>query len=349
MLIRCHADDLRVSLTRARVLAAWFGAHYRVAFAVPRDDFEAARGFLPADAQIYRLPPGDDEEAARLQLLHQKHHHRILLVDHPSAGSAYLFRLQRIFDHLTLFDGGGAGLVHAQVLVNDRFTAASHRYDCSGGVKLLLGPKFHIADPNPLPVPVQQPLHHLLLCLGEPELVQRLLRVLATIEGVPEIHLLCREDDPVRRLLTTLRDLFPGRKPSPVLLTDDGPFPFERYPFVITEADARCPMFAQRRQFFLTVAAHKHQLEEAYAINQLGVAPTLGWAASRTDVELAGLLRGYLADHAGRTRHAALAGVAVDGKGLSRLAHFIPAEKGVGRGESGAGEALVEQDPTRSS
>ncbi len=326
MLIRCQADDLRVSFTRARVLSQWFAVHYRIAIMVPKDHFEIARAFIGSAYPIYRLPDGEEAEAERIQMLHRKHHHRILLLDRPDSSSSFLFRLHRIFDHLTVFDPKVSGLIHGNVLLNDSFTAAGLRYDCSSGLKLLLGPKFHITQPNaPLP-PAQTPLTHLLICLRDEALIKRLLELLAPLRGVPQIHVLCQPEAGIRRELTLIKQRHPHLDLSPVLMDDNGPFPYERYPFVISEADGRCPMFARNGQFFINLAAQKEQLTDAYTLNQLGISPTMGWLESKSDPELSNLLQNYLEDPARRRQFATAAAGSIDGKALSRLAHFIPAE-----------------------
>jgi len=330
MLIRCdiHQDNGIEDLARSRVFGDFFKARgYQIAFAVRKSSYVQARQFLGEETTLYRLPEQEDEELERIGHLQRVHGHRVIFINMIAANSAYLFHIRRLFDHVIFFDHGAKYLIYADIILNPSIAAANHPCNCNPEARLLLGPKFHICSPTPSPPPDQFSLQYILLNLGNKEdPAFPVLAALASLKKAPIVHVLCDRTSKIPVKLRAFKETYPDLDVHPVIKSDSEAFPYERYPFIITTANIHCLDFVRAGLFFVTLAAYQDQLEQAYGLHQLGVSPTLGWFPSKKTVEVARHLEQYLQDPKTRTGFVQSGKALIDGGGLSRMAHFIPAE-----------------------
>jgi len=331
MLIRCDVGgaagttDLRVCMKWAAHFAA---KGYRISWAVNKDGIEAARALLGDAADLHRIPPDQDGDLERMTLLHRKGRHQSAFVNLRALDSAYLFNLRRLFRATVVYDHGSRILVYATAIVNPDIVAMGHRYKCNPEAKLLLGPKFFIPGRQLAQAPdPARPVDHALLAMPSgAQGLASLLRGFALLPDPPALDLLCPDTEAVETMVAALR---PPDRPLQVRTLKPNlvePIPYERYAFIVTEPNRDCLALAQMGLFFVTVAMNKSDLERAYALEQLGVSPTLGWHQTKTAEACRDFLQPFLARPELRTKHAAVGPKLIDGQALKRLEHFVPFE-----------------------
>ncbi len=332
MLFRCDIDPTHglVDLYQASLLAACFQARgHQVAYAIRKDGLDAARRFLGEDAQIFRMPDAAEEDAERLGHLARTHKHRVLFVMLREPSSAYMFQVHRLFPFTAVIDRGTAQMIYANLVINGRLNAQTHAYSCCPEARLLLGPRYHICDPSPLPTASWPPtVDRLLISLGaDEELIAEVLAGLARLESCPEVHLLL-PDELMLQGFEAWSSQFPDLSLLPILPEPGKPFAYHEYPLLLVEMSELCLDLARQGLCFATVATHKAFLQEAYQLEQLGVALTLGWRLSKRAEGIAELIGGLLADGARREAQRRQGPQLVDGQAVLRIARFVPGEAG---------------------
>ena len=344
MLFRCSIPDPDASpspkpgdwtpLRQSVVLANFFATRgYRIAFAVNRSQHDMARRLLGKEATIYRVPNDPEHELKRLAHLRRLHKHNICIVNRPGCDSAYLFGIYRQFPFSAVVDHGSRFLVYAHMIINPDVSAPSLGYSCSPSAKLLLGPKFHIAPEVAAPTcPAPPSVPHLLIWVGNDEsVIFKLLSALNRMTAPPAITLCYRRDADLRRRLAAFTVGHPRLDINALLFEPDAHPTWEAFTAVVVDPDGPYLDLAQRGIFFVTAAPTAAQLQPCYILEQLGVSPTLGWPNSRSDQQIAGQLERLLGDQILRRRYSTMGPQLVDGKGLSRIAHFIPREDELGK------------------
>ncbi len=332
MLFRCDIDPIHglVDLYKASLLAACFKARgQQVAYAIRKDGVEEARRFLGEDAQIFRMPDDPGEDADRLAHLSRTHKHRVLFVMLREVSSAYLFQVHRLFPFTAVVDRGATHMIYANLVVNGRLNAQTHSYTCCPEARLLLGPRYHLCDPSPLP-PKAWParVDRLLLSLGQDEeLIDEVLAGLANLPHSPEVHLLLA-DDALLPSVVFWSARFPQLHITPIVPTTGEAFAYHEYPLLLVEMGELCLDLARQGLCFATVATHKDQLQDAYLLEQLGVAPTLGWRLSKRAEAIADVLGALLADAPRREAQRRQGPQLVDGQAVLRIVRFVPGEAG---------------------
>lgn len=332
MLFRCDIDPTHglVDLYQASLLATCFQARgQQVAYAVRKDGVEAARAFLGEDAQIFRMPDDPSEDADRLSHLSRTHKHRVLFVMLRDVSSAYLFQVHRLFPFTAVVDRGTTQMIYANLVVNGRLNAQTHTYSCCPEARLLLGPRYHICDPSPLP-PKTWPasVDRLLLSLGQDEeLISEVLTGLDSLPNCPEVHLLLA-DDVLLPGVASWSARFPNVQLVPIVPVPGQAFAYHEYPLLLVEMGELCLDLARQGLCFATVATHKEQLQEAYLLEQLGVAPTLGWRLSKRADAIAEVMGALLTDASRREAQRRQGPQLVDGQAVLRIARFVPGEAG---------------------
>ncbi len=326
MLFRCDVNEETGldDLAQCKTCGDFFATRGQsTGYAVNRNGYERAREFLGERASVYRIPDSEDEEIRRIAHLHRKHKHKVVFLHLRRTSSSYLFHIRRHFTHTAVFDRGSNFLIYADTIINPSITATNHRYECITEARLLLGPKFHICDPRPPTPPSQEKPSHLLLNLSaKEELAIPILEALEDCEEVPEIHVLCRSDEDFSKEL--FQRAYANLEVHPVRPSEGAPFPFQHYPIIITEAGLRCLDFARAGLFYINLAGARDQLEQAYALNQLGMSPSLGWFPAKKRAEIRTVLQHFLEDPERRAKYVRKGPQSVDGRGLYRIAHFIP-------------------------
>lgn len=333
MLIRCDVYPGFEDLARAQVFGEFFKARgFRVAYAVRKEGHDAARRFLGDDNIIYRIPVSEDGEVERIGYLHRKHKHQILYVDRRNLSSSYLFQVRRFFASTVVLDRGSDFLIYGDIIINPAVGAPTHRYNCSSGAKLLLGPKFYFGANLATPSSLEQLF--VLLKGGENwERIKTLLLAMADVADSLTVHVLCDPMGKVRSELGPFKEANPQFDVHPVIHSEDSLFPYDRYRLVLTQADEICLDLAAWGVPFATFAYRQDHLENAYALNQLGVAPTLGWAQAKKPEEMTDFFRQCILDEARRTGFVTHGQQLLDGQGLARIAHSLPREERMPRAE----------------
>ncbi len=331
MLIRCNVDaqtglqDLRT----CRAFGDFFRERgYRVAYAVNKAGHEAARAFLGERAELFRIPPEEELDLDRMKLLQRKHRHQIVLVCLRQTSSAYLFNIRRQFRCAVVYDRGSKFLMYGTLIVNPDFVAGGHGYNCDQEAKLLLGPKYYIVDPQaPEPPSAAAKVERTLLAFaGSEEALPPLLGAFALMENPPEIDALCRRPETVAGVVDHFRA---KREDLVVNLLADAPnhdLALENYGMIVAESTRECLDLAYRGLFFVTMATDKSNLARAYAMEQLGLSPTLGLRQTKTAEDCREILERCLRRPALRVKHAAMGRQMVDGQALSRLERLMPPE-----------------------
>lgn len=329
MLLRCEVDPEYGldDLARCLILARGLSPHgYRIAFAVRKTDFDSAKAMIGEEFPIYRLPLEEDQEIERLGHLHRKHKHQILYVDLRHTTSAYLFRVRRLFKHTVVYDRGSKYFLYADTLINTAITAHHHPYQCVPEAHLLLGVKFHVGQPLPK-APLPGPASHLLIHTGNhPELLHLILNALEKLYQRLTIHVLCQPNGSLKEVIRRVREDHPEAPIHPVHRPADQRFPYERYPFILAQANHDCLDLARTGRFFATIAAERDQLATAFALEQLGICPTLGWYPTKNESDIEQFIDQFLDDEPARLGFITHALQLFDGKAMDRLAHFLPGE-----------------------
>lgn len=331
MLIRCNVDDHSglLDLDQCRILGTYFKQQgYQIAYAINREGYESARTYLSEEATIYRLAGDLDEQANRLSHLGRTHKHRVVITHLRQTSSTYLFQLKRSFKFSLIIDHGSAFQIYGNLLINPNFNAHDIRYLCTPGLRMLLGPKYHICDPRPIePPPAPQVVEAVLINLGHcGPLIEEILLAVGQLEAPPRIDIIATPQEILNPILERVEALHPNLDIQIASVTREGGFNYRDYALQFTEAGDSCTEYARQGLFFITAAVVREQLKKAYVLDQLGVAPTLGWFSSQKAPAIYELLRQLLADVNSRARHAKMGSKLVDGQGLLRIARFVPAE-----------------------
>jgi hypothetical protein len=105
-----------------------------------------------------------------------------------------------------------------------------------------------------------------------------------------------------------------------------GLFPFYEYPMVITRPCREVLLPIYLGAFCMTAARDASELKASYELEQLGLAPSLGWAASVGPQGIGEKLAGFFDDPTRRGPFTSRSRQFVDGEGVMRVAMMIPAE-----------------------
>ena len=327
MLIRCDVHDSfdPREIDRCIQISDFLTRNgHRIGWAVPKTGYERFRQLLPDETPLFRLPLHENDELERIAHLHRKHAFRSILVNRHQVSSTYMFHLTRHFQQTILMDHQCKGMIYADMLINPDPASIRKKYDCHTATRLFLGPKFYLCDPKPMPVPALAPVTHMLLDVGDAlEPAVRILKLLAGMNHLPIIHVLCNAKAAIAVEMANLEKKYPHLKAHPVLRPPGELFPYERYPVIIARAGKHCLDLARMGRFFLTLAVEKQEAEMAYALDQQNVAPTLGWLAAKEDEDVTAAIRHCLDNPEIRERHSRAAMEYVDGQGLMRIAHLL--------------------------
>lgn len=330
MLLRCDIDPEigLYDLNQCRLLGAFFQARgYKIGYAINRAGIEQARHFLGEEATLHRMPDDLSAEAERLGHLGRTHKHHICFSFLRKTTSAYLFHVQRLFDFTAVVDRGSPFLLYGNLILDGRVSAPTFPYSCSPEAKLLLGPKFHICDPSPIPIPSQnEPITEILLNIGnQPELLRLVFRALRDLPGQPELHVLTGSSDGAA-LIQAEAEASNNPHVRPLLPDPGVPFLYHRYALILTQAHDLCLEFAHQGLCFATVAIARDQVQEAYCLEQRGISPSLGWFGSKREDEIRQLIAYLLTHPEARQKYSRVGRQSVDGQALWRLVRFLPPE-----------------------
>jgi len=332
MLIRCSVREQAdlFTLDRCQRVGHFFaGLGYRIAYAINRDGHERARNFLGEKATIYRLPEDEDEDIRRMAHLRRTHKHKLIFLHLEQTSSAYLFHLKKGFAYTAVVDSGSRFMIYADLILNPNFDAPSQNCLCAPGARLLLGPKYYLADPQ-IVCPETQPtrIDRILLHLGED--ATRIAPVLTALQSsgfYGTVEVLCAEMGALMVVLSKRAKTWPSLRVIAAVFPTDRAFPWSDYPFIICGATLDCLEMAARGLFFVSLAVEKRQLSQAYILEQLGISPSFGWYASVSHAEMTNKLRDLLADVQQRTHYAQATARTIDTQGLARISRFFPEEK----------------------
>lgn len=329
MLLRCDVTEKigLIDLHQCALLGQLFQARgHQIAYAINRQGIEPARAFLGREAQIYRIPDDPDEGAARLGHLARTHKHKVAFIALRDATSSFLFQVHRLFDYTAVIDQGSQHLIYARLVINGRLNAHSHPYNCCAEARLLLGPKFHICDPTPVADPhIPARPDEVLLNLGtDPSILRPVVEALVGIRPGPEVHILVPLGSDTEALDVMLGEM--GDVPVKTVPAGTTAFPYHSYPMIITQSGDLCLELAHQGLSFMTLATDKAFLQEAYVLDQMGAAPTLGWHGSKKAEVMRAEIEQFWADKTVREKFSRTGRQLIDGQGIMRIARFIPVE-----------------------
>lgn len=319
-----HGQDLQLVGLFGRVLR---DREMKVAYAVNKDGHESAKAFLGPDATLYRVPENEEDDQERMAHLKKHHGHRNLLVLRPKPSSAWLFHMQRSFEHVTLLDRGFNYPLHAGLIVNPMLEARAQTQYYNSDAHLLLGPKFYPLDPER--IRPQQPgiCDRLLIDLGgDGERIEPILMALEQVGWKGEIHILCDPDHHPFQHLGARAANWPSLNPAPVHHRADAPFAYDHYPVHVAAAGADCLHRLAMGVALVTVALERDQLQRTYSLEQLGLAPSLGWHEAADPEKIAQILLPLLTDHGKRKTYTQECQKLIDGQGIHRIVRLIPKE-----------------------
>ncbi|CAM2007194.1 hypothetical protein [Acanthopleuribacter pedis] len=338
MLFRCHIphesdtapnwEPLRQCVALAHVFAA---RGYRVAFAVHRGTFDRAKAVLGEAATLYRVPQQPDQELPRLSFLRRTHNHHICVVAMPKADAAYTFGVQRQFPFTVVLGADPRANCYGKLLVNPHVEMPSTAFQCSAESKLLLGPRFYIRDPNEPPPGENGVPRHLMLVIGDDEpLLDKLLAVRRHLPAALPVTVVGYRNPDVRRKCAAFAVGHPHLPLHYLTLKQAAEFPFSPENFYLVDPATTYLDLAQRGMAMMTVAGDTQKLNRCYMLEQLGVAPTLGWFSTKKEAEMAATISARLRDTAALNKQRGQAQKVVDGRGAERIAHFVPSEVELG-------------------
>lgn len=338
MLFRCHIphesdeapdwEPLRQCVALAHVFAA---RGYRVAFAVYRSVFERAKSVLGEAAVLYRVPQQPDQELQRLSFLRRTHNHHICVVAIPKADSTYTFGIQRQFPFTVVLQAEPRAHCYGKLLVNPHVEMPSTAFQCSAESKLLLGPRFYIKDAHDVPPPANPPPRALVIAVGDDEaLLDKLLSMRRHLSASLPVIIVGYRNPDIRRKCAAFSVGHPHLPLQYQVLKQAAEFPTAAENFYLIDPSVTYLGLAQRGMAMMTIAGNTQKLNRCYMLEQLGVAPTLGWFSTKKESEMAAVIRERLFDQAelGKQRHQAQQ--VVDGRGAERIAHFVPSEVELG-------------------
>jgi len=294
----------------------------RTVVAVNREAREHVRAHLGERETIYRLPEDEDAALERLIHLRRTHHHTNLLLCSPPPEATWLHKASRGFPFVALLDWGSRFMLYAHLIINPDPSARTQVDHYSAEARLMLGPKF---------APFAQPeireirnIAQLLVDVGEdPDLLESILVALSRLAFRGRVAVLCRPTGALFADLGARSHRWEGIAPEPVH-REHAPFPWRSYDLVITRARPDCLMLAGH--LFATVALEKDQLGRSYVLEQLGVAPSLGWHAAITPERAFEVLEPLTDDLETRQRHLETGCRLIERGGPERIARAIPLE-----------------------
>lgn len=297
-----------------------------ISFAVNKDGYDLARHLLGDEASLHRLPSDEEGELTRLAHLKGKGNHRNIFINlrHPS--STYLFNVTKVFKHTSVMHQGGDHLIYADLCIDDHPQADMQPHNCGAETKLLLGPKFFLGPRAPRPDEVRRNATLLIAVGNDADLIVRLLEGCKLLRSKPRVHVLANPDAYLKRKLAAFRVGHPDWVVAQVEHPMAGLFPFYEYPMVITRPgrDILLPLYLGT--FCMTTAKDASELKQSYELEQVGLAPSLGWPASVGAQGIAEKLTAYFDDPLTRGPFTAKSRQFVDGEGVMRVATMIPAE-----------------------
>lgn len=338
MLFRCHIpaetdekpnwEPLRQCVALAHVVAA---RGYRVAFAVGRAQYDHAKEILGDAATVYRVPANPDQDLTRLGFLRRTHNHHICVVALPDADTAYYFGVQRRFAFSVVLQADPRRHLYGKLLVNPHVDMPTNTFQCSAESRLLLGPRFFMRDPGDFPETCGVTPRHLIVAVGNDErLLDKLLRVRLHLPATLPVTLVGFRNPDVRRKCAAFSVGHPHMPLQYFVIKKDSEFPIAPENLYLVDPTVTYLNLAQRGMAMMTIAGDTHKLNRCYMLEQLGVAPTLGWYATKKEAEMAQALLQWRADGGALLAQRRRAQKVVDGLGAERIAHFIPSEVEVG-------------------
>jgi hypothetical protein len=270
-----EADDFplfRMATTFARQLQE---KGFRCLLGCTRDSATAAEHFFPGAVSYQRLPQDGERYHEKVAELHRIHGFRTAaLMARPQATPARAGSLTAILPFLVEVQWEPMSRAQGQLVLFPSFAASRAWQDLDPRCKVLRGAKSFMAMPA-ASLPTSGGRRLLVWLTKEPQKGSTLAALLARLRSLFEIHQVVDA-----QLLEKRSGSLPDASRDSFGLT-------------LCDASPRCMELAAAGKPFLHFPQTTGQLTLSYAMEELGVAPGLGWLEGKTPEELAARVLEY--------------------------------------------------------
>lgn len=303
-----HALALATSLSRCGI---------EVSFAMTRHSSQRFEG-LGLAWPVHRLGSSLPVQLDRLSALQRKVQFHAILIHVPRLSAHALFEIRRRFPFCVVVDDGTHGMIHADVIVHPGFQAQASNLRCRADTKLMLGPRYNVF---PRYVSRTEPKGILLAASCVTPSLNRLVSIVRQM-GLEAATHACVDypvDSPEPGIPVQVLGAEPGWGVGAC--------------HIICDASHLCLELAAQPAYFVNFPSTSQQLNLAYALDHLGVSPTLGSLDAYEDEEIESRLRAWWLDPHQAERCRETCRKWVDGRSGERLsALFFRFYRDVGEG-----------------